>query len=76
MHLEAAFENGYNPLVTDCPVIIADGIKGTEFREIEIGMEYTKSAKIGSAVADADIIISMTHFKGHEMTGFGGTLKT
>jgi hypothetical protein len=75
MHLEAAFENGYNPLVTDCPVIIADGIKGTEFREIEIGMEYTKSAKIGSAVADADIIISMTHFKGHEMTGFGGTLK-
>ena len=24
---------------------------------------------------DADIIISMTHFKGHEQAGFGGTLK-
>ncbi len=24
---------------------------------------------------DADVFISLTHFKGHEMTGFGGTIK-
>jgi uncharacterized Fe-S center protein len=74
-HLEAAFENGYNPLTTKCPVIIADGIKGTEYREIEINLELVKSAKIGSAIADADIVISLNHFKGHELTGFGGALK-
>ncbi len=74
-HLEAAFENGYNPLATDCPVIIGDGIRGTEFREIELNLEHCNSARIGSAIADADIIISMNHFKGHEMTGFGGALK-
>ncbi len=74
-HLEAAFENGYNPLATNCPVIIADGIKGTEYREIELNLEYSKTAKIGSAIADSDVIISMNHFKGHEMTGFGGALK-
>jgi uncharacterized Fe-S center protein len=74
-HLEAAFENGYNPLTTDCPVIIGDGIKGTEYREIELNMEYCTSAKIGSAIADSDVIISMNHFKGHELTGFGGALK-
>jgi len=74
-HLEAAFENGYNPLATDCPVVIGDGIKGTEYREIELNMEYCASAKLGSAITDSDIIISMTHFKGHEMTGFGGALK-
>jgi len=74
-HLEAAFENGYNPLVTGCPVVIADGIKGTEYREIELNLDMCKTAKIGSAVADADILISMNHFKGHEMTGFGGALK-
>lgn len=74
-HLEAAFENGYNPLVTNCPVIIADGIKGTDFREVEINSDLCRSAKIGAAIADADIIISMNHFKGHEMTGFGGALK-
>jgi hypothetical protein len=75
LHIEAAYENGYNPLATDCPVIIGDGIKGTEYREIELNMEYCKSARIGSAIADSDVIISMSHFKGHEMTGFGGALK-
>jgi uncharacterized Fe-S center protein len=74
-HLQSAFENGYNPLVTDCHVIIADGIKGTDYHEIPLNMEYCASAKIGKAIVDSDIIISMTHFKGHEMTGFGGTLK-
>ena len=74
-HLEAAFENGYNPFTTGCQVIIADGVKGIDYREIELGMEYCKSAKIGSAIADADVIISLNHFKGHEMMGFGGALK-
>lgn len=74
-HLEAAFENGYSPLSTDCPVIIGDGIKGIDYREIELNMEYCKTALIGSAIADADVLISMNHFKGHELTGFGGALK-
>lgn len=74
-HLEAAFENGFNPIVTGCPVIIADGIRGTEYREIKIDMELTGSAKIGSAIADADVLISLNHFKGHELTGFGGAIK-
>lgn len=74
-HIDAAYENGYNPLATDCPVIIADGIKGTEYREVDINLELCSSAKIGSGIADADIIISMNHFKGHELTGFGGALK-
>lgn len=74
-HLEAAFENGFNPLSVGCNVLIADGLKGIDYREIEINCKHCKTAKIGTAIADSDIIISMTHFKGHEMTGFGGTLK-
>jgi uncharacterized Fe-S center protein len=74
-HIEAAFENGFNPMAVDCPVIIADGIKGTEYREVTLNMEYCDLAKIGSAIADADIIVSLNHFKGHEVTGFGGALK-
>ena len=74
-HLEVAFENGFNPLATDCPVIIADGIRGNEFTEIDLNMEFCKTAKIGSSITNSDIIISMNHFKGHEMTGFGGALK-
>jgi len=74
-HLNAAFENGFNPLTVGCNIIIADGLKGTEYREIEVNGKHCKTAKIGSAIADADVIISMNHFKGHEMTGFGGAIK-
>lgn len=74
-HLEVAMKNGFNPLSVGCNVIIADGLKGTDHKEIEINKKHCKTAKIGSAIAEADIIISMSHFKGHDMTGFGGALK-
>ena len=74
-HLQSAMLNGFNPLAVPCPVIIADGIKAIDFREVRIDGEYCKTAKIGSAIADADVVISMNHFKGHEQTGFGGALK-
>jgi uncharacterized Fe-S center protein len=74
-HLRSAWENGFNPLVVDCPVIIADGLKGADYTEVPVDLEYCKTAKIGKAVMDADILITMTHFKGHELSGFGGTLK-
>ena len=74
-HIESAYENGFNPLAVPCPVIIADGLKAIDYKEIPLNLKYCKTAKIGSAIADADIIVSMNHFKGHEQTGFGGALK-
>lgn len=75
-HLDAAYENGYNPFTTGCQIIIGDGLKGTDESYIPVPCgEYVKEAKIGRAIMDADIIISLTHFKGHELTGFGGALK-
>ena len=74
-HLQSAMENGFNPIATHCNVVIADGLKGTEYREIKIAGKYCKAPKIGSAIADADIFISLNHFKGHEQAGFGGALK-
>ncbi len=75
-HLQSAMENGFNPISADCNVIIADGLKGTDQVEIPIeDAQYCPSPKIGAAIANADVIISMTHFKGHEQAGFGGTLK-
>ncbi|MDO4948612.1 MAG: DUF362 domain-containing protein [Bacteroidales bacterium] len=75
-HLDAAYFNGYNPLATGVHSIIADGLRGTDERMIPVeGAEFVKEAKIGAAIAEADIIISLTHFKGHISAGFGGTLK-
>lgn len=75
-HLECAWLNGFTPYTVGCPVIIADGLKGTDDVAVPVaGGEYVKEARIGHAIMDADVFISLTHFKGHEMTGFGGTFK-
>lgn len=74
-HLETAYVNGFSPYQTGCHVIIGDGLKGTDEVLVPINGEYVKEAKIGQAIMDADIFISLTHFKGHEMAGFGGALK-
>jgi uncharacterized protein len=75
-HLECAWENGFTPLTVGCPILIGDGLKGTDDIEVVVnGGEYVQAAKIGRAVMDADVFISLTHFKGHEMTGFGGAIK-
>lgn len=74
-HLDTAYVNGFSPLQTGCQVIIADGLKGTDETLVPINGEYVKEAKIGHAIMDADIFISLTHFKGHEMAGFGGAIK-
>ncbi len=75
-HLYCAWENGFTPMTVGCPVIIGDGLKGTDDIAVPVeGGEYIQEAKIGRAVMDADIFISLTHFKGHELTGFGGTIK-
>ena len=67
--------NGFSPFSTGCHVIIADGLKGTDEAYVDIDGEYVKTAKIGRAIMDADIVISLNHFKGHEGTGFGGAIK-
>ncbi len=75
-HMDTAYTNGFNPFCTGCHVIIADGLKGPDEALLPVpNGELVKEAKVGRALADADIIISLTHFKGHEMVGFGGAVK-
>lgn len=75
-HLDAAYENGFTPLSTGCQVIIGDGLRGNDDVEVPVeGAEHITTAKIGKAVMEADVFISLNHFKGHEQTGFGGALK-
>ena len=75
-HLSCAQLNGFWPMTTGCQVIIGDGLRGTDEVEVPVpNGEYCKTAKIGRAIMDADVFISLTHFKGHESTGFGGAIK-
>ena len=60
-HLQSAMENGFNPISAQCQVIIADGLKGTDYREIPVDGEYCPAPKIGTAIALSLIHISHGH---------------
>lgn len=75
-HMDCANFNGFNTVTTGCQIIIGDGLRGTDDVEVPVkNGEYIEKAKIGRAIMDADVFISLAHFKGHEATGFGGAIK-
>ncbi|MBW1680271.1 MAG: DUF362 domain-containing protein [Deltaproteobacteria bacterium] len=74
-HLETAIENGFAYSVTRVPLIIADGLRGASFTRVRIDRETIQTAYVGREIAEADALVSVAHFKGHELAGFGGALK-
>lgn len=75
-HLLNADINGFNYMTTGCHNIIADGLKGTDDVVVPVpNGVYCREAYIGRALYDADVIIVLSHFKGHEVAGFGGAVK-
>ncbi|MEW5911650.1 MAG: DUF362 domain-containing protein [Thermodesulfobacteriota bacterium] len=76
-HLETANFNGFNQASMGCPVVIADGWLGTDDITVELGGRgnYLNKQFVARAIADADAVISVAHFKGHPAGGFGGAIK-
>lgn len=74
-HLESAMKNGFGYETVGAPIIIADGLKGADYVNVPIKGKHFESVKISSAVHHADAVIVISHVKGHELFGFGGTLK-
>lgn len=74
-HLETAVKNGFAYSVVEAPLIIADGLRGLADVTVELGGKHFKSAYIGTDIHHADSLVSLSHLKGHELSGFGGTLK-
>lgn len=74
-HLETAIAHGFTSSVTNCPVIIADGLTSQNLRILPLNGKWFKSVKIAGDIADASSMVVMSHFKGHEMAGFGGAIK-
>ena len=74
-HLLTAAENGFTYPVIDAPVIIADGLRGASVSKVKIDQEIIETAYIGKDIVESDALISLAHFKGHELSGFGGAIK-
>ncbi len=74
-HTTVALRHGFTVENTGAPVIISDGLRGNAGVEVEVNLKHFKNVSVSNAVHYADSIVFMTHFKGHEITGFGGALK-
>ncbi len=74
-HLNAAALHGFLPAVVDAPIIIADGLTGRDFVEVEVNMKHLKTVKYGAAAYHADVIGAISHFKCHVVGGIGGAIK-
>ncbi|MDP6402462.1 MAG: DUF362 domain-containing protein, partial [SAR202 cluster bacterium] len=74
--LQTAERNGYTSATLGCPFIVADGFIGTSDYRVDIPEGYLlKEAYVAQAIAAADVLIALTHFKGHAMGVIGGSLK-
>ncbi len=74
-HLSTAYEHGFVFPVLDAPLIIADGLRGNSAVQVRIDRPLFKSVSIAQSIHMADALIGVAHFKGHELSGFGGALK-
>jgi uncharacterized Fe-S center protein len=74
-HLATAEENGFAFSVVGAPIIIADGLMGNAAVRVQINGQAFQEVSIAHAIYYVDSLVAVTHFKGHELTGFGGALK-
>ncbi len=74
-HLTTAYQHGFTESAVNAPVLIADGLRGNSAVKVKIDKPIFKTVSIAHAIHMADVLIGVTHFKGHELSGFGGTLK-
>lgn len=74
-HLVTALKNGFSFSTVGAPIVIADGIAGGHYVEVEVDGKHFSKIKLAGEIRDMDFIVCLTHFKGHCGTGFGGAIK-
>jgi len=74
-HLVTALEHGFDFTVTGAPLLISDGLRSDNVMEVRVGKKHFSSVKLARDIVTADSMIVMSHFKAHEMAGFGGAIK-
>ncbi|MFZ2961228.1 MAG: DUF362 domain-containing protein [Candidatus Ozemobacteraceae bacterium] len=74
-HIETAMRHGFGLEVTGAPVFICDGLTGRDAHKVSIKGTHFHEVSIASGIHEADALVVLSHFKGHEVTGFGGAIK-
>jgi uncharacterized Fe-S center protein len=74
--LTTAERNGYSSAVLGCPFIVADGFTGRDDVRVDLPEGYIlEEAYVAAGIASADVLIALTHFKGHGIGMMGGSMK-
>jgi len=73
--LACGIENGFAYAVVNAPLIISDGLRGVTETTVPINGDLLKEVYIGTEIVEADALVALSHFKCHELTGFGGAIK-
>ena len=74
--LLTAERNGLTSATLGCPFIVADGFHGTDDLRIDLPEGFIlREAYVAKAIALADVLIALTHFKGHGAGVYGGAIK-
>lgn len=73
--LACGIENGFAYAVVNAPLIISDGLRGVTETTVQVNGELLKEVYIGTEIVEADALVALSHFKCHELTGFGGAIK-
>jgi len=74
-HLLLAAQHGFSPDALGIPIIIADGLIGRDSGELDVNLTHVKSAKIASSFFHTDMLLCLSHFTGHILSGFGAAIK-
>ena len=72
-HITLAKSHGFGKL--NIPLIIGDGIKGSDFLEAKIKQKHFQTFYLASSLKDMDSLLVLSHFTGHMLTGFGAAMK-
>ncbi|MBN1521459.1 MAG: DUF362 domain-containing protein [Candidatus Aureabacteria bacterium] len=72
-HINLAYQHGFGRL--GLPIIIGDGLKGNDYTEVGIYKKHFQSCFVAKALDDIPMMIVLSHFTGHMLTGFGAALK-
>jgi len=70
-----AVKRGYTPEVLGCPIIPAAGPADRYFVETGVNYKGLKSLKMAGHVKDAEVLIDISHVKGHNSIGYGAAIK-
>jgi uncharacterized Fe-S center protein len=78
-YLATAARNGFTEESLGAPVVIADGEQGYDGEWAAIPRQVSDCSldkiKIASKIFAADSMVVLTHLKGHQLAGFGGSIK-